>query len=106
VEKRLLREGSDGRIRIAGCWDPSRSLFLADIYKDIHWVFAGSIFGGSANAICMFGEKMREMCFRVLRERNTLMWEINVWVLIYREVPELFSWYQSDHTCVIFNGYT
>jgi len=48
---------------------------------------------------------MREKCFQVLREKNTLMWEINIWALIYDEIPSLFSLYPSDHSEIIVTGY-
>ena len=105
IDKRLSREGGSGQvIRIAGCWDPNGA-DRGDIYRDINWTFAGSVFGGSAAAIHDFGLRMREKCFQVLRERNHLMWEINVWVLIFLDAPGLFSWYRSDHNHVLFDGY-
>jgi hypothetical protein len=104
VEKRLLQKGENGIVRIAGCWEPNR-YGPENIYRDIQWVFAGSVFGGGPTALAEFGVRMREKCFQVLRERNTLMWEINVWILIYREKGELFSWYKSDHNCIILDSY-
>jgi hypothetical protein len=105
IDKRLLREGGSGQVvRIAGCWDPNGA-DRGDMYRDINWTFAGSVFGGGAAAIHEFGLRMREKCFLVLRERNHLMWEINVWVLIFLDSPALFSWYKSDHSPVIFDGY-
>jgi hypothetical protein len=69
-------------------------------------LFAGSCFGGSAKAVTQFALRVREMCLRVMRERNTLMWEINIWVLIYRDAPELFALYPSDHSEILFRGYS
>ena len=104
IDKRVLCEGCSKVVRIAGCWEPFRHNG-GDIYRDINWTFAGSVFGGGAAAIQDFALRMREKCFRVLRERNSLMWEINVWVLIFLDCPTLFSWYKSDHTPVLFDGY-
>jgi hypothetical protein len=104
IEKRVLREGCSKVIRMAGCWEPYRHSG-GDIYRDINWTFAGSVFGGGAAAIREFGLRMREKCLMVLRERNSIMWEINVWVLIFLDVPALFSWYKSDHSPVLFDGY-
>ena len=87
----------NSHIRIARCWDPNH-VHYGDIYKDVNWLFAGSVFGGSVVAIDEFAAKMREKCFQIMREKNTLMWEINIWVIIYRESPELFSLYPSDHS--------
>jgi len=104
INRRLLQFGESDRLTFARCWDPAH-LYHGDIYKDVNWLFAGSVFGGSAKRIQQFALLVREKCFQVLRERNTLMWEINIWVLIYREVPELFSLYPSDHSEIIFRGY-
>ena len=102
----LGKEGKEGKgkITIARCMDPNRA-FVGDLYKDISWLFAGSIFGGDCVSISRFALLMREKCFQVLREKNTLMWEINIWALIYKEVPDLFFLYSSDHSEIIARGY-
>jgi len=106
VNQRLLTQPANksNQITFARCWDPNH-VYYGDIYKDVNWLFAGSVFGGSVSAIHTFAFKMREKCLQILREKNTLMWEINVWVLIYRESKELFSLYPSDHSEIIFRGY-
>lgn len=108
VDKRLLtsERGESDAILFARCWDPNHP-YGGDIYKDINWSFAGSVFGGGSKAAQTFAVKMREKCFQILRERNTLMWEINIWLLIYRESGNgLFSLYPSDHSEIVFRGYT
>ena len=105
VNRRLLLSGTCcNRMIFARCWDPNH-IYYGDIYKDVNWLFAGSVFGGGITAINTFALKMREKCLQILRGKNTLMWEINIWVLIYRESPELFSLYPSDHSDIIFRGY-
>jgi hypothetical protein len=105
INRRLSSSSqSDSKITIARCWDPNH-IYYGDIYKDINWLFAGSIFGGNVEAINIFACKMREKCFQVLREHNTLMWEINIWVLIYREAKDLFVLYPSDHSEILFRGF-
>ena len=103
---RVHRRSSEKQLLFARCWDPSQHHYYGDIYKDVNWLFAGSVFGGKSEAINQFALKMREKCFQILRERNTLMWEINVWVLLYKENPELFAFYPSDHSEIIFRGYS
>ena len=93
------------RVTFARCWDPNH-VYYGDIYRDVNWLFAGSVFGGGGNAMQKFALRVREKCLQVLRERNTIMWEINIWVLIYREVPELFALYPSDHSEILFRGYS
>jgi hypothetical protein len=107
LRSRVNRNGQElcnSRIRIARCWDP-KHVHYGDIYKDVNWLFAGSVFGGCVVAIDEFAAKMREKCFQIMREKNALMWEINIWVLIYRESPELFSLYPSDHSDILFRVY-
>lgn len=105
VNTRILQSGIDvSRIKFARCWDPNH-VYYGDIYKDVNWLFAGSVFGGGSVAINQFALRVREKCFQVLREKNTLMWEINIWVLIYRECPDRFSLYPSDHSEILFRVY-
>jgi len=98
-------KGDKERMTFARCWDPNH-VYYGNIYKDVNWLFAGSVFGGGSSAVKLFAFKMREKCLQILREKNTLMWEINVWAMIYRESPELFSLYPSDHSDIIFRGYS
>jgi len=105
INRRLLQSDADvSRLIFARCWDPNH-VYYGDIYKDVNWLFAGSVFGGGSISINQFALRVREKCFQVLREKNTLMWEINIWVLIYRECPELFALYPSDHSEILFRGY-
>ena len=105
VNRRILQSGVDvSLVRFARCWDTNH-VYYGNIYEDVNWLFAGSVFGGGTTAINQFAFRVREKCLQVLRERNTLMWEINVWVLIYREYPELFAFYPSNHSDIIFRGY-
>lgn len=109
INRRLLNNSNNlqnnSRMTFARCWDPNR-IYYGDIYKDVNWLFAGSVFGGNAETIQRFALKMREKCFQILRERNTLMWEINIWVLLYRESEDMFALYPSDHSEIIFRGYS
>ena len=105
INRRVLQSGVDvSRVHFARCWDPNH-VYYGDIYKDVNWSFAGSVFGGGSLALNKFALRVREKCFQILRERNSLMWEINIWVLIYRECPGLFSLYPSDHSEILFRGY-
>lgn len=104
INRRISQTNGTGKMTFARCWDPNH-VYYGDIYKDINWSFAGSVFGGDVAAVNRFALRVREKCFQILRERNTLMWEINIWVLIYRESPELFLLYPSDHSEIIFRGY-
>ena len=44
-------------------------------------------------------------CYLVVHPRGTLMWEVNVWYLIYKEHPELFDCYYCDHNDSLIDCY-
>lgn len=108
VNRRLLHSGESSRICMASCWNPTMS-YYGDIYKDVNWLFAGSVFGGGANILSEFAMKMREKCIQILREKNTLMWEINIWAVLYREAEygseHWMKVYASDHSEILVRGY-
>jgi hypothetical protein len=90
-------ESEPTKVVFARCWDPDK-YYEGDIYRDINWSFAGSVFYAREDTVIHeFACKMREKCLQILRERNTLMWEVNVWLILYRENPSLFSFYLADH---------
>jgi hypothetical protein len=105
INSAIKGNNKENRMTFARCWDPNH-LYYGNIYKDVNWLFAGSVFGGGNVAVKLFAHKMREKCLQILREKNTLMWEINIWELIYRESPELFSLYPSDHSEILLRGYS
>ena len=104
IQRRLILNGESSRICFARCWDPNM-IYYGNIYRDVNWLFAGSVFGGGANCLNRFAMKMREKCLQILREKNTLMWEINIWALLYREAEDMFLLYPSDHSEIIVRGY-
>jgi len=97
-------------VRIASIWknmqDYSRYYNDADdIYKKIMWFFAGGVFGGNKNALLTFSDKMKEKCMEIMLLKGTIMWEVNVWYLIFQECNELFSRYWGDHNNTIIDNY-
>ena len=91
-------------VRIASCWDPNKN-FLIDLYKRVAWYFAGSIFGGHYEKLLLFSKLMKQKCLQIINEKQHLMWEINIWYLIYKENPELFNCYISHHDPNIIINY-
>ena len=91
-------------IRIASIWDVNCN-YSIDIYKDISWYFAGGIFGGNSTYLLKFADLVKENCIKIIKECNTLMWEVNIYFLVYRENQELFSLYKSDHNNSIIDNY-
>lgn len=91
-------------VYFASCWDKRLPLTPA-IYKSICWVFAGSVFSGFETGLLRLADFMREKCIELMTLRNTLMWEVNVWVLLYHEHPELFDFYPCNHDPSIIQNF-
>lgn len=91
-------------VYFASCWNHHNDYYL-NIYTQIHWVFAGSVFGGYKDALLQFASYVREKCVQIINEKRHLMWEINVWYLVYKVHPELFDFYKCDHNYTIIAHY-
>jgi len=90
-------------IRIGGIWNINYQ-YNNDIYKNVAWYFAGGVFGGNCNSLIKFADLMKEKCITIMTEKNTIMWEVNIWYLIYIENKELFNIYNCDHnSSLLFN---
>lgn len=87
----------------ASCWNPFTPLPAnLDLYKTVAWVFAGSVFYGNKQNIRQVAEKVREKCLEIIETRKTLMWEVNIWYMVFKENPDMFSFYYGDHNQTIF----
>lgn len=91
-------------VRIASCVNPKMS-FEKDIYKDVAWFFAGSVFGGDSNSLIKFADNMKKKCIEIINTKNHLMWEVNIWWLLYNEDSSYFSPYGTDHNVCILENY-
>lgn len=91
-------------VRMGSIWPPG---FVTgrDLYTQICWYFAGGVFGGDARSLVRFANLVRDKCTEVVRTRHTLMWEVNVWYLVYLEHPDLFDCYPCDHNESLVSGY-
>ena len=94
----------DNFVRIGTIWNLNH-VYCLDIYKDISWYFAGGVFGGNIESLLLFSNKMEEQCLKIILEEKTLMWEVNIWYLIYKENNELFFPYLCDHNNTILIHY-
>jgi hypothetical protein len=92
------------KIRIGGCWDLNLYYYV-DVFTQIAWYFAGSVFGGSTNELIEFADLMKEKCLQIIEQKRTLMWEVNVWYLIYLERRHLFDHYYCGHDASIIMNY-
>ena len=79
-------------VRIGGVWNLNYE-YNIDIYRDMTWYFVGGIFGGNINSLIKFADLMKSKCIDIITSKNTLMWEVNVWYLIYKENKVLFNTY-------------
>jgi hypothetical protein len=79
--------------------------YNVDLYKQISWYFAGSLFGGSTDKLIEFADIMKKKCLEIIKERNSFIWEVNIWYLIYLEYPNLFDIYQCDHNVSMLANY-
>jgi hypothetical protein len=92
-------------VRIASCIDPRETCFTTDIYHQVVWFFAGSVVGGNQESLVKFADIMKEFCIKIIQEKKHIMWEVNIWYLIYREFPEIFDFYLCDHNISILKNY-
>jgi hypothetical protein len=100
----LMNNKIYNKLRVGSIWNIN-DIHNIDIYKNIMWYFAGGVFGGDINSLLIFAEKNKNMCVKIISEKNTIMWEVNVWYLIYKENPELFDCYYCDHNSSLINNY-
>ena len=90
-------------VRIA-CGNPQFEHF-DEMYKTISWFFLGSIFGGDRDSLLKFANLVKNKCIQTIQEHRTLMWEINVWQMVYREDPTLFLCYGANHDASILQNW-
>jgi hypothetical protein len=91
-------------IRIGGIWNLNYR-FNIDIYKDVAWYFAGGVFGGNSKYLIKFADLMKEKCVDIMMTKNTIMWEVNIWYLIYIENSSLFETYDCNHNASLIDNY-
>jgi hypothetical protein len=94
-------------VRIASVWHNLQlySYYEEDICNKIMWFFAGGVFGGNKYALQEFSDRMKEKCIEIIITKKTIMWEVNIWYLIYKECNHLFDRYFGDHNDLIISNY-
>jgi len=75
------------------------------IYTNICWCFLGGIFGGEGSKLVYFADLTKQKCIDTIINKNTITWEVNIWYLIYKEFPELFSIYVANHNPTMLQDY-
>lgn len=102
-----LKRKSYDFVRIGGSWDlavePKKRNM--DIYREVAWYFAGGVFGGDKESLQQFHKLVKEKCKEVIFEKKSIMWEVNIWYLVYLENKEIFSVYSCGHNSSILSNY-
>jgi len=75
------------------------------IYTNINWGFLGSVFGGNSEKLLQFADLTKSKCIETIQNEKTIMWEINIWYLVYLQYPYLFYLYDANHNTSILNNY-
>lgn len=87
------------KILIPGCWNP-KDVTLTDLQilfcDNPLWYFCGGFFGGTPKQLLQFHHFVKEK-LQIMLSLNRLVFEVNIWLMIYRDHPELFDWYPADH---------
>jgi hypothetical protein len=81
------------------------NIYNIDIYKQINWYFAGGVFGGNKQKLIEFAEKMKNNCIDIITTKNTIIWEVNIWYLIYKNNSSMFDPYYCNHDSSIIDKY-
>jgi hypothetical protein len=97
-------KNTSDKVRIASCWNVNYK-YNTDIYRNISWYFAGGIFGGNPNKLIEFANLMKNKCIEIIKDKKNIMWEVNIWYLIYKDNPFLFDSYICNHDLSIINKY-
>jgi len=48
---------------------------------------------------------MKNKCLYIIEQYNTLIWEVNIWYLVYLDDRELFNPYHCDHNSSMIDNY-
>lgn len=75
------------------------------IYTHVHWGFLGSIFGGNSVKMLQLADLTKEKCIETIKNQKLIMWEINIWFLVFLEHKELFDRYFCNHNQSILTDY-
>lgn len=92
------------KVRIGNIWNLNAN-YNINPFNTIMWYFAGGIFGGNIKYLLEFADETKNICLEIINTRNTLMWEVNVWFLVYNKFPELFIPYNCNHNNTILENY-
>lgn len=99
-----MTEKQYDKVRIASCKYKGYSVSY-NVYRTLTWTFAGSVFGGNVDSLLEFAFLAKKEILKTIREKKTIMWEINIWYLIYRQCLDFFDMYTCGHDFRILDYY-
>jgi hypothetical protein len=76
-----------------------------DVYKQLTWNFAGSVFGGDAKSLIQFADITKEKILDIIYNRHSITWELSVWYLVKNVIPDLYDCYICGHDYRILEYY-
>ena len=97
-------EHSYDKVRIGHIWNLQKH-YKVDINKRICWYFAGGLFGGHKNRPLEFANIMKKTTLNFINIHNYLIWEVNLWYMLYPNHKDLFDPYLCDHNNSMVNSY-
>jgi len=99
-----LKECNYDAVRIASIWNIEFD-YNKNIYRDICWYFGGGVFGGNRTCLLEFAKAMKLLCLEIMNTKQTIMWEVNIWYLIYQQNRDLFMMYECNHNFSMIDNY-
>lgn len=86
-------------IALPGCWDQKGSVD----FNNVCWRFCGSFLIGDAASIRGLNVIYKHFYPVLLKEKNTMTWEVNMWAQL--EIEGVFTpvWYKANHDASIAN---
>lgn len=116
VQNLALKEYDN--VRVAGIWDLSltfREIFpkytgTHNVLQNVQWYFAGGVIGGHKSALLHFADLVKKKCFFVITEFQLMVWEVNIWYLVYLDLKQEnqtkhIDWFSSNHNESILLNY-
>ena len=92
-------------VRMATIIDPNKVQLQTDIYRNIVWYFAGGVFGGNSCKLIQFADLVKKKCISVIHDKKSLMWEVNIWYLVFQENKHLFDLFFCNHNESLITNY-
>lgn len=81
------------RILMPGCWGKG-----IPVSRDaVHWRFCGGFFVVPVSHLSTLQSLSEKWLHQVNEVEGRAMWEVNVWVEMENEIPDLFQWYLAGH---------